>query len=436
MGNFWKLVQAPFSWTGDLLKMGAVAAPAAAGIGYGYNEWQQRKADDDKRYITDLTGLEGDRTPSGDITFEPALRRAYENKLSLDPAVRGQPARFGPTPNAAAYGRFLNTLRAVDPINYPGDPVVAPVQPPPPSPAPVGPSRPGAVGPSGFSAGKLDFQEAKPYQLLTPEQQAALAQSKQLDGSGMDADLEALKARYAGREARQESAIKAIEDRPYNVDLSPMMDLWKSWYGYDFSSYKHPETVDERMARVQALRDKMDQEATARDQSLYNMKSQNVDRKLNVDKYNAEQPIEAIKRIQDLNKGQIDVGRALAEEHNSNVVNQAHINQGAAALNETIRNNRERNAIDAFEAQQRAAVAAAKGSTAKENTMLNSAFTDATKKRVLDAVKGDVNEAAHILSQASGIAAGMPNSGATSAEKIDAAVTIALRNRKPTAPGK
>jgi hypothetical protein len=360
---------------------------------------------------------------NGPWDFMEPLRRAYANP--------GKSATFGPVnPNlsrrpdgtsesADAYGDFLR-FQHNNPKPGKLDPVVATVEA-----AKQEPVAGRSVPEPSFTPKAIKFVDGKPYALLTDEQRQKLLEFQKLDGSGMDADLEALKARFAEREGRQNQQIKDIEDRPYQVDLSPVMDLWKSWYGTDFSNYKRPETVDQRMQRIYAMRDKVEQEGAQHDASMFNAKSTLEGRKLDVSKYNNDQSIDSVKRAAGLKKDEMELGNKIADAKNDNAYrNGMYQLQQQAQFN----TDRHQKALEKISAMKAASSGDGKGKD-KIQGLLNGSVQKAIEATVKDISKGDPNVAAAVLKDISNIIENQAASGATDPARIESAIQ-AVRQRQ------
>jgi hypothetical protein len=304
------------------------------------------------------------------------------------------PATFGPSPSGNSYGRFLNTqIEAFGADNEgftkDGKPasendIAAWMTANQSSPIPVT---------------AVKTIDSKPHILMNDAQRAEYTKSNTLDASGMDGDLEALKARYGQREASQNQQIKDIEDRPYQVDLSPVMALWKSWYGSDFGNYKRPETVDARMQRVYAMRDKMQQEATQRDESLFNAKSSLEGRKLQLAQWNEGQRVAGMERGVGLDEKQITIGHNDAAQKIQQAQFGANHKLAQLTLNNTINHQNQQNKIDMIKAMRER----------DEKAKMPTYFGDGMKKSIIEEVKkytnGNVAWAQAILAAADKTAA-------------------------------
>lgn len=418
--NVWSLVK---NGLGKLMGVGPVAIGGAAiGGASAYTGSQVADAVDIERKfaLSNRTGLDADVGADGKPDFTEPLRRAYANP--------GKSAMFGPVnPNlsrradgtsesAEAYADFMR-FQHNNPKPEMVDPAAAITE------AAKQGAGGGGSGESPFTPKAIKFVDGKPYALLSDEQRQKLLEFQKLDGSGMDADLEKLRAGYSQREAGQNQQIKDIEDRPYQVDLSPVMALWKSWYGSDFGNYKRPETVDARMQRVYDMRDKMQQEATQRDAALFNAKSTLEGRKLDVSKYNNDQSIDSVKRAAGLNKDEIEMGNKIADSKNDNAYRQGIYQLQQQAQFNTDRHQRALEKISGMKA------ASGGGGKDKILDLLDPVLKDTIKKTVDDISKGDPNVAALVLKDISNIVVEQAATGATDPARMESAIQM-VRQRQ------
>lgn len=294
-----------------------LGALGIAGVGYGgyktLEDYLAAKKQAEADQFNQQYGYPGEVNQDGRPSFVGPMAGYRERSLGKVPADRG--TQWGPRPPEFAnqYAQMIETGRNIlEPkTKQEAVPPTTPTPVPPPVDKPFLAPVPAPIG-SGFKS----FPVAPPSNfktdtqpLLTAEQLAALKSFKPVEYGNMDGDLEALKGRFSGIDQRQEASVKDLENRPYQVDLSPVMDLWKSWYGTDFANYKKPETVDERMARVLEIRNRMDEQGAQRQASLFNLKSGLEGRKFDASKFNEEQRIDSEKRGYDVAKDDRTAGQ-------------------------------------------------------------------------------------------------------------------------------
>lgn len=450
--NLWNIVdKAKAAKDAGVVQMGKqvfkpLVKPAIIGgaAGYGGYQYLDNKNQSDLQNTTDETGIAVHTGPDG----KPDFKSIFEYIKDHPEEARLKGIQAGPTNNGDAYGDFLNVQRSIQGKNAP-QPFTGSDQPDPtkkgagfsiPSGPRVLPSKP---GPERI----FDFREPEKVDLYDTNQLEALKAIPQLDASGMDESLAKLRERYAGREQAKESQIKAIQDQPYQVDLSPVMDLWKSWYGADFGSYKRPESNDERMARVFSMRDSADKENAAREEALYNMADRISGRKLTASQFNQEQPIAAAERMGKARHDQTAMDRDVDKTHNDNVSQIEQLRRMAEALDETKRANLTNEGISSYNAQtsRATAEAAAADRQAKLNTahpsfkddaFFKSLISKSTVEQLKRATGGDPAAMSVIAAEAAGYAQNAREQGDTSPPSMlaNAAIVEAIK-RHPAKTG-